>query len=75
MAAPHVAGTAALLLSADPGASLGRVYTALSRTTVTALGAPPAPTSCGGKSYSVFPNEIYGWGRIDAAAAVVYITP
>jgi subtilisin family serine protease len=75
MAAPHVSGTAALMLSANPGASLVQIYDALRKTTVTALGVPPGPASCAGRSYDKFPNEIYGWGRIDAAAAVAFITP
>jgi subtilisin family serine protease len=68
MAAPHVAGLVALLISADPTLA-GRVDTLEQIITKTALrltttqdcgGAPPA----GGFNYT------YGWGRIDAAAAV-----
>jgi subtilisin family serine protease len=75
MAAPHVSGTAALILSADPGVGLLGIYNALRNTTVTSLGSPPGPTSCAGRSYDVFPNAIYGWGRIDAAAAVGFVAP
>ena len=31
---------------------------------------PPDPDTCGGKPYNVYPNYIYGAGRIDALAAV-----
>jgi len=75
MAAPHVSGTIALLLSAAPNADLRGLYNALRLTTVTALGVPPAPTTCGGRPYNVYPNAIYGWGRIDAFGAVEAITP
>lgn len=70
MAAPHVSGTLALLLSADPGAGILDLYQALSSTAVQSLGTPPEPTSCGGHAYDVYPNAIYGWGRIDALAGV-----
>jgi subtilisin family serine protease len=75
MAAPHAAGTAALMLHANPNATGLEMYLALRSTTVQTLGAPPGPDVCGGRSYDVFPNFIYGWGRIDAAGAVAAITP
>jgi subtilisin family serine protease len=70
MAAPHVAGAIALMLSAHPQASLADLYRGLYTTAVTGLGNPPGQDACGGRRYDVFPNAIYGWGQIDALAAV-----
>ncbi len=70
MAAPHVSGTIALMLSANPDAGLLFLYNALRLTTTIGMGAPPGPDACGGRSYDVYPNAIYGWGMIDAQAAV-----
>jgi len=75
MAAPHISGTFALLLSANPDAGLIDLYNALRTTAVTSLGAPPGPDACGGRNFDSYPNAIYGWGRVDAAAAVQAIMP
>ena len=68
MASPHVAGAAALLLSAYPALSgdvnaieLLLEQTALPRTTA---------QDCGGVLGTAIPNNTYGWGRIDALAAL-----
>ncbi len=57
MASPHVAGTVALILSAHPAlkGQVDRIETLLERTAV-----PLSPT----------PDNTYGWGRINALAAV-----
>jgi subtilisin family serine protease len=70
MATPHVAGTIALMIADTPSASLQDLYNALRSTTVKGLPNPPDPDTCGGKPYNVYPNYIYGHGRIDALAAV-----
>jgi subtilisin family serine protease len=70
MAAPHVSGTVALLIADSPTASLESLYLALRDTTVKGLPNPPDPDTCGGKPYTVYPNYIYGHGRIDALGAV-----
>jgi serine protease AprX len=68
MAAPHVAGAAALILSAKPGlaGNVDALELALERT------ALPRTTSegCGGDSTTAVPNNVYGWGRVDAYGAL-----
>ncbi|MBN2148943.1 MAG: S8 family serine peptidase [Anaerolineales bacterium] len=64
MAAPHVAGLAALLISAAPDLSgqVERLETLIEHSAV------PITTTqgCGGDSVTDIPNHVYGWGRIDA---------
>jgi subtilisin family serine protease len=59
MATPHVAGLAALMLEADPSLTVEQIETII-RTTARPLG-------------DVVPNNDYGWGRIDAYAAVAAV--
>jgi uncharacterized repeat protein (TIGR01451 family) len=68
MAGPHVAGTVALLWSAAPcligdvdGTEWIVAHTARPRTTT---------QTCGGDSPGDVPNNVYGWGIVDALAAV-----
>lgn len=64
MAAPHVAGLAALLLSAQP-ALRGDVDAI--EAIITQNAQPITTTqSCGGVPGTNIPNNTYGWGRIDA---------
>jgi uncharacterized repeat protein (TIGR01451 family) len=73
MAAPHVAGTVALLWSSSP-CLIGDVdtteeiimHTARPRTTT---------QGCGGDGSSDVPNNVYGWGIVDALAAVKAAQP
>jgi subtilisin family serine protease len=60
MAAPHVAGVAALLLQGDPGLSTTSLENLLKSTAVP-LGTNP-------------PNNTYGWGRVDAYQAGLAVT-
>ncbi len=73
MAAPHIAGAAALLLSADPSLRLIEIYRALTRTTDQGLGNPPGPDECGGRHYTQYPNAIYGFGQVDVLAAINWL--
>lgn len=67
MAAPHVAGLTALLLSASPGLAgdVDSIETVLEQT------ADPKTTleTCGSVAAGAVPNNTAGWGRIDAPQA------
>jgi len=67
MAAPHVAGLVALLVSANP--FLANQVDSLEN--IIRQTAVPLTTSqdCGGDGPTDVPNNVYGWGRIDALAA------
>ena len=68
MATPHVAGAAALLLSARP-ALIGNV--AAIRKILNESAVPIASNTCdGGGGPAVSPNNTYGYGRLDAKGAV-----
>jgi len=68
MAAPHVAGAAALLWDAAPYL-VGEVDLT---EWVLRLSARPAFTTqgCGGDTATSRPNNVWGWGKVDALAAV-----
>jgi len=69
MATPHVAGAIALILSANPNASYDDVLEALQSTAI----QPPltnADRNCGTSPNGDYPNNAYGHGRINIAAAV-----
>jgi uncharacterized repeat protein (TIGR01451 family) len=66
MAAPHVAGLAGLLISAEPGLH-GRVDLLENIIEQSALHLTTTQTC--GNTNGIIPNNIYGWGRIDALAA------
>ena len=81
MAGPHVAGVVALLWSADPALAgdVDRTETLLIETaqhlTVDAIcpegaGEPGAVCACDGDLPDSVPNQVYGWGEVDAWAAV-----
>lgn len=59
MATPHVAGAAALIMSAQAGLSVDEIEAALQQTSYHPGGARPDPR--------------YGWGRIDVYAALQYV--
>ncbi|MBN1954444.1 MAG: S8 family serine peptidase [Anaerolineae bacterium] len=70
-ASPHVAGTVALLWAAEPDL-VGQVEETAELLRRTAV---PRTTGemCGGVPGSEVPNNTYGWGRLDALAAVEMI--
>jgi subtilisin family serine protease len=70
MAAPHVAGLVALIISAQP-ALRGQVDALEELIESTALPLTTTQT-CGGVPGSSIPNNTYGWGRIDAQMALSY---
>jgi subtilisin family serine protease len=68
MAGPHVAGVVALIISAKP--SLAGNVTAI-ESIIEQTAVPRTTTQgCGGDSSTQVPNNVYGWGRVDALAAV-----
>ena len=69
MAAPHVAGLAALIMSANPNL-IGQVASVEDVIINTAL-PRTSSENCGGVPGSQWPNNSYGYGRIDAYAAVM----
>ncbi|MGB9640665.1 MAG: S8 family serine peptidase, partial [Anaerolineales bacterium] len=73
MAAPHVAGLAALLISADPSlhGDPDRIQNVIESSAV-----PRTTTqSCGSIPGTSIPNNTYGYGRIDALAALGKVYP
>jgi serine protease AprX len=66
MAGPHVVGTAALLWSAQP-CLIGDM--AVTEWIIEQSARPVTSTACGGDA-SGRPNNVYGWGIVDALAAV-----
>lgn len=68
MAGPHVAGLAALLVSADP--NLAGDVDALEMTITQSAIPKTTNENCGGIPGSQVPNNTYGYGRIDALGAL-----
>lgn len=69
MAGPHVAGVAALIMSARPDL-IGQVDVLENLMESTAVPRYSASPHCGGDNTTTRPNNKYGWGRVDALAAV-----
>ncbi len=68
MASPHVAGVAALLISANP--SIAGQPELLKQIIMSSSVAKTTTQDCNGISGSQIPNNTFGWGRLDALAAV-----
>jgi serine protease AprX len=73
MATPHVAGLFALVWSAVPDL-VGNLATTELVITSTAVHLTTTQ-SCGGDTSTSVPNNVFGWGRIDALAAVQAAQP
>ena len=71
MATPHVAGAAALLMSANPALKgHPRELAEILRSTAVTVGiTDPVNQTCGGTPRTTWPNNMIGHGRIDAFAA------
>jgi len=71
MACPSISGVVGLILSANSRLEYDDIYSIITSTAVTDLPAPLGGLDiCGGISYTQIPNNHYGYGRVDAAAAV-----
>ncbi len=70
MAAPNIAGVAALILSAHP--DLKGNPDAISYIIMATAVPMTTPQNCGDINGSEIPNNTYGWGRVNALAAVQY---
>jgi subtilisin family serine protease len=68
MAGPHVAGLVALVISANPAlaGNVDRIEEIIEQSAA----KKTTTEACGGDSDTQVPNNTYGWGRIDALAAV-----
>lgn len=71
MAGPHVAGVVALLWSARPqlARNIASTKTILQNTANPAV-TVTTPQTCGGTTSTQIPNNSFGYGRVDALAAV-----
>ncbi|HKO36191.1 MAG TPA: S8 family serine peptidase [Pyrinomonadaceae bacterium] len=74
MAGPHVAGLVALLISANPrlAGKIDRLENIIELTAVRKYATSPF---CPPDTATSVPNNVYGWGRIDALAAVIEALP
>ena len=73
MAGPHVGGLVALLISANPKLAglINRLEDIIEQTAV----RKTTTEGCGLDSPTAVPNNTFGWGRIDALAAVLEALP
>lgn len=70
MAAPHVAGTAALMMSINP-ALRGHPQQVADILRASAVPLTMVMQTCAGVAANVYPNPVQGYGQIDAHAAVI----
>jgi serine protease AprX len=68
MAGPHVAGLVALIISANPAlrGNIDRLEDIIEQSAVHLT----TDEGCGGDTTTQVPNNTFGWGRIDALAAI-----
>lgn len=69
MAGPHIAGVAALIMSARPDliGDIDAIEDLMRANAVPRFAAAPF---CGGDNANSLPNNVFGWGRVDALAAI-----
>jgi|GEM_PF-314467 len=74
MAGPHVGGLVALLISANPrlAGKIDRLENIIELTAVKKFAPDPL---CPPDTTTSVPNNVYGWGRINALAAVIEALP
>ena len=65
MAAPHVTGMIALMLSADDSLGYAEIFTSMTLSSETNA-LVSSEMTCGGTPDTTFPNNIFGHGRINA---------
>lgn len=70
MACPHVSGVVALMKQKKPSATFSQIFNAITNTAVTKNLDTTGATTCGGKPASSYPNNVFGYGRIDAVNSV-----
>ena len=75
MAGPHVAGVVALLWSARPQLSRDIAATKTVLENTANPGVTVSPETCGGTASTSIPNNSFGYGRVDALAAVNSVPP
>ena len=73
MAAPHVAGLAALLIDIEP--SLAGFPGSIEDVIKLSAVAQTTGQGCGSDAPDAVPNNVYGYGRIDALAALKWLVP
>ncbi|KDO22244.1 hypothetical protein SPRG_12330 [Saprolegnia parasitica CBS 223.65] len=69
MATPHVTGAIALLVSAKPGITYDEVYSLLTQTVET-KSLINDPLTCGGLPGDKYPNNNFGYGRMNILRAI-----
>lgn len=69
MATPHISGVVALLRSTHPTLTFDELRSAMF-TTAERAKLDPSGVTCGGTPDSVSPNNQYGYGRVNASAAL-----
>ncbi len=70
MASPHLAGSAALLWSAKPGLRGNLVLTLCEMKNTANAGAIQTTQVCGGVPVPTLPNNVFGFGLVDAYKAI-----
>ncbi len=70
MACPHVSGVVALMKQKKPTASFQQLFDAITKTAVTSTLNTDGAKTCGGISTNSYPNNNFGYGRIDAKNSV-----